>query len=65
MVSQADRDPRHHTQQMQTRPRETMDHLREDEPHLKATSETAAEVPGGLRKASSDYEQKNQSAWRG
>lgn len=30
MVSEADRDPRHHTQKMQTRLQETMDHLRED-----------------------------------
>lgn len=70
MVSEADRHPRHHTQQMQTRLQETMDHLREDidkvdEPQLQAMFETAAEVLGGLKKAFSDYEQKNESAWRG
>lgn len=69
MVSEADRHPRHHTQQMQTRLQEMMDHLREDinkvdEPQLKAMFETAAEVLGGLKKAFSDYEQKNESAWR-
>ena len=30
MASEADRDPRHHTQKMQTRLQETIDHLRED-----------------------------------
>ena len=29
MASEADRHPRHHTQKMQTRLQETMDHLRE------------------------------------
>lgn len=69
MVSEADRDPRHHTQKMQQRLQETMDHLRDDiekvdEPKLKAMFETSAEVLGGLKKAFSDYEQKNESAWR-
>jgi hypothetical protein len=69
MVSEADRDPRHHTQKMQTRLQEIMNHLREDiekvnEPQLKAMFETAAEVLGGLKKAFSDYEKKNESAWR-
>ncbi|TCU20153.1 hypothetical protein [Rhizobium sullae] len=69
MVSQIDRDPRHHTQKMRQRLQEIMDHLREDvekveEPQLKAMFETAAEVLGGLKKAFSDYEQKNEKAWR-
>lgn len=69
MVSEADRHPRHHTQKMQACLQDTMDHLREDiekvdEPQLKAMFETAAEVLGGLKKAFSDYEQKNESAWR-
>ncbi|WP_454849161.1 hypothetical protein [Rhizobium binxianense] len=67
MTSEA--DPRHHTQKMQRRLQEMMDHLRADiekvdEPQLKAMFETAAEVLGGLKKAFSDYEQKNESAWR-
>ena len=54
MVSTADRDPRHHTQKMQTRLQETIDHLREDigkddGPQLKAMFQTAAEVLGGLK----------------
>ena len=69
MASAADRDPRHHTQKMKKRLNETIAHLREDvekvdEPQLKAMFETAAEVLGGLVKAFSDYEQKNESAWR-
>ncbi|WFU11268.1 hypothetical protein QA646_22975 (plasmid) [Rhizobium sp. CB3090] len=69
MTTKADGDPRHHTQKMQARLKETMDHLRADiekvdEPQLKAMFETAAEVLGGLRKAFSDYEKKNESAWR-
>lgn len=36
-----------------------------DEPQLKAMFETAAEVLGGLKKAFSDFERKNDSAWRG
>jgi len=69
MTSEADRDPRHHTQNMQARFQETIDHLREDvekvdEPQLKAMFETSAEVLAGLVKAFRDYEQKNESAWR-
>ncbi|MBN9075128.1 MAG: hypothetical protein BGN87_03385 [Rhizobiales bacterium 65-79] len=69
MASEMDRDPRHHTQNMQAGLQDIMDHLREDiekvdEPQLKAMFETAAEVLGGLKKAFSDYEKKNESAWR-
>jgi len=71
MATQAiqEKDPRHHTEKMQRQLQQTMDHLREDvkkvdEPQLKAMFETAAEVLGGLKKAFSDYEQKNEKAWR-
>ncbi|QWW69935.1 hypothetical protein [Rhizobium sp. WYJ-E13] len=69
MVNAADRDPRHHTQKMQVRLQEMMDHLREDivdvdEPQLKAMFETAAEVLGGLKKAFGDYEKKTEPAWK-
>ncbi|MER9303068.1 hypothetical protein NKJ06_17055 [Mesorhizobium sp. M0293] len=69
MASEPDRDPLHHTQKMQARLQDTIDHLREDigkvdEPQFKAMFETAAEVLGGLKKAFSDYEQKNEAAWR-
>jgi hypothetical protein len=48
---------------------EIRNHLKEDidkvdEPKLKAMFETSAEVIGGLEKAFSDYEQKNEAAWR-
>jgi uncharacterized membrane-anchored protein YhcB (DUF1043 family) len=69
MAGTTDRDPRHHTQKMQQRLKETIDQLRQDiekvdEPQLKAMFETSAEVLGGLVKAFHDYEQKNESAWR-
>jgi hypothetical protein len=69
MASEADRDPRHHTQKMQKRLQEIIDHLRADvgkvdEPQLQAMFETSAEVLSGLKKAFSDYEQKKESAWR-
>jgi hypothetical protein len=68
MASANDRNPLHHTQKMQQRLKETIDHLRQDiekvdEPQLKAMFETSAEVLGGL-KAFRDYEQKNEAAWR-
>jgi hypothetical protein len=64
-----DRDPRSHTQNMRNRLQEMIAHLRADiekvdEPQLKAMFETSAEVLGGLSKAFSDYERKNESAWR-
>ena len=69
MASETDRDPRHQTQKMQSRLQGIIDHLRGgiskvDEPQLKAMFETFAEVLTGLKKAFSDYEQKNESAWR-
>ena len=69
MSSPADRDPRHHTKKMRKALQEIKNHLREDinkvdEPQLKAMFETSAEVIGGLEKAFSDYEQKNEAAWR-
>jgi uncharacterized membrane-anchored protein YhcB (DUF1043 family) len=69
MASPLDRDPRHHTQKMQTRVQELIDHLRADldkvdDIQLKAMFETSAEVLAGLKKAFSDYQQKNESAWR-
>jgi cytoplasmic iron level regulating protein YaaA (DUF328/UPF0246 family) len=69
MASSDDRNPLHHTQKMQRRLTETIEHLRQDvekvdEPQLKAMFETSAEVLGGLVKAFRDYEQKNEAAWR-
>jgi uncharacterized membrane-anchored protein YhcB (DUF1043 family) len=67
-MASTEHDPRNHTQKMQKRLQETMQHLREDienvdERQLKAMFETSAEVLGGLVKGFRDYEQKNESAW--
>lgn len=68
-TSEADRDPRYHTQNMTQRLQEIIQHLREDvgkvdEPQLKAMFETSAEVLSGLVKAFQDYERRNEPAWR-
>ncbi|MBR0776557.1 hypothetical protein JQ543_23230 [Bradyrhizobium diazoefficiens] len=67
--SDTEKDPRHHTESMKKRLSQTIDHLRQDigkvdEPQLKAMFETSAEVLTGLVKAFSDYEKKNEAAWR-
>ena len=64
-----DKNPIHHTQNMQRRLSEIIDHLRADikkidEPQAKAMFETSAEVLGGLVTAFRHYEQKSESAWR-
>ena len=69
MASAEDKNPAHHVQNMKKRLQETVDHLRADigkapEPQLAAMFETSAEVLGGLIKAFSDYEKKNEAAWR-
>jgi hypothetical protein len=69
MATQTDSNPRHHTHKMQKQLQETIDHLRPDvtkvdEPQFKAMFETSAEVLVRLKKAFSDYEQKNEAAWR-
>jgi hypothetical protein len=68
-MASEDKNPVHHTQKMQGRLREVMDHLRSDvkkvdDPQFKAMFETSAEVIGGLVKAFQDYEKKNEAAWR-
>ena len=62
-------DPVQHTRKMQKALGDIKNHLREDiekvdEPQLKAMFETSAEVLGGLIKAFSDYEKKNEAAWK-
>ena len=69
MATTIESDPRHHLEKIQARLKETIDHLRSDidkvsEPQLRAMFETAAEVLTGLKKAFSDYEKKNEKAWR-
>jgi ferric iron reductase protein FhuF len=69
MASSSDRNPQHRAQKMKARLQETVTHLRADiqkvdEPQLQAIFETSAEVLTGLIKAFSDYEKKNEAAWR-
>ena len=60
MATQTNGEPRHHTQKMQNRLQETIDHLRSDigkidEPQLKSMFETSAEVLTGLNEARGGY----------
>jgi len=62
-------NPYYHTQNMQKRFKDEINHLREDiqkvdEPQLKAMFETAAEVLQGLSNAFNDYEKKNEKSWK-
>lgn len=64
MQDEQSRDPATHTSNNFD---ELRDHLKEnvdkiEEPQLRAMFETSAEVIGGLGKAFSDYEQKNEPA---
>ena len=62
-------DPLAHTANIKNEFRALIDHLREDvakvnDPAAKALFETSAEVLIGLDKAFSDYESKNEPAWK-
>ena len=68
-MSDADRDPSHHTRQQAGRLHQTVQHLREDigkveDPRAQALFETAAEVLTGLEKAFRDHEAGTERAWR-
>jgi hypothetical protein len=65
----AENSPQDHVTKITGQIQELIDHLRSDiekidEPRAKALFETSAEVLGGLKKAFSDYEKKNEAAWR-
>lgn len=67
-MQEAQADPRHHTARMKAELERIADHMREDiakvdDPRFKAMFETSAEVIGGIVKALSDYERKNEAAW--
>lgn len=69
MATNGSKNPLHHTRKMRKALEDIRIHLREDidkvdEPQLKAMFETSAEVLDGLTRAFSDYERKNESAWR-
>ena len=62
-------NPIHHTQKIEARLRQLIEHLREDigkvtEPKAQALFETSAEVLTGLAKAFDDYENKSEASWR-
>jgi hypothetical protein len=62
-------DPRHHTLKIKSLLGDIVQHAREDvskikEPKAQALFETTAEVLIGLQKASTDYEDGNEPAWR-
>jgi hypothetical protein len=68
-MTDEERNPFHHTTKMRQRLGDTIDHMRSDigkvdDPQFKAMFETAAEVLAGLVKAFSDYERKNEAAWK-
>jgi hypothetical protein len=63
-------DPKHHTANIKRMLDDLIKHLHEDvikveDPKAQALFEVSAEVLGGLHKAYSDFEQKNEAAWRG
>ena len=62
-------NPLEHTANVKKELRVLIDHLRKDiaklqDPSAKALFETSAEVLTGLEKAFTDYEQKDEAAWR-
>ncbi|KQW34866.1 MULTISPECIES: hypothetical protein [Ensifer] len=59
----------HHTNKIKSEMNALIQHLREDvnavdDTQLRALCETSAEVLGGLVKAFTDYELKNEAAWK-
>jgi hypothetical protein len=69
MENKSTSNPMEHTANVKKEFRTLIDHLREDvkkvdDPAAKALFETSAEVIGGLEKAFSDYEKKNEPAWK-
>lgn len=62
-------NPLEHTANIKKEFRTLIDHLRKDtarvdDPSAKALFETSAEVLIGLEKAFTDYEDKNEAAWK-
>ncbi|GAO44005.1 hypothetical protein [Flavihumibacter petaseus] len=69
MENETSRDPMVHTANVKKEFRLLVDHLRRDiqkldDPKAKALFETSAEVISGLEKAFTDYEEKNETAWK-
>jgi hypothetical protein len=62
-------NPREHTANIKEEFSALIEHLRADvskieDPKAKALFEVSAEVIGGLKKAFTDYENKNEEAWK-
>jgi hypothetical protein len=62
-------NPLDHTSNIKREFQQLIDHLREDvekteDPEARALFEVSAEVINGLKKAFTDYEQKNEAAWK-
>jgi cytoplasmic iron level regulating protein YaaA (DUF328/UPF0246 family) len=63
-------NPLEHTANIKQEFKALIQHLRDDvskveDPKAKALFEVSAEVLGGLEKAFTDYEKKNEAAWKG
>jgi hypothetical protein len=61
--------PKYHTTKIKNALQALMDNLRDavkevDDPRAEALFETSAEVLGGIKTAFSDYEARNEPAWR-
>jgi hypothetical protein len=70
MEERSSNNPIEHTSNVKNEFRTLIDHLRRDvgkmeDPAAKALFETSAEVIVGLEKAFTDFEKKNEEAWRG
>ena len=69
MATENTSNPLEHTANVKKQFTSLIDHLREDilkmeDPSAKALFEVSAEVLIGLRKAFTDYESKNEAAWK-
>ena len=69
MENKTSSNPLEHTANIKKEFAALADHLRQDvskvdDPKAKALFEVSAEVIKGLEKAFTDYEQKNESAWK-
>ena len=69
MEDKSTSNPMEHTANVKKEFRQLIDHLRRDveridDPSGKALFEVSAEVITGLEKSFTDYEQKNEAAWK-
>ena len=67
--TEAETNPLHHTAKIKDKLNDLVEHLRSDvtkvnDPKAEALFETTAEVLNGLINAYTDYERKNEEAWK-